>query len=80
MPGRLADQAQPDCDETRLLPFLLSWWLKDTVLINRLSIMLPACIMILLVAYGLQSASFVAFPFAMPEIVGLVATLGVVNK
>ncbi len=55
----------------RYAPFVLSKWLKKLTLLEKLSAMLPVCILILLVAHNLEHSAC-----GVAEIVGLLAVIG----
>jgi branched-subunit amino acid transport protein AzlD len=62
----------------RLLPFLF-FKRKHTEggFLEKLSTTLPLCISILLVAHLLEKTPFTLYPFGIPELAGLIATVSV---
>ncbi len=63
---------------TRWLPYLLAKQLQKAKMIESIGKQLPAYIMMLLVIYEIKLESFLAWPYALPELTAL-AILTVVH-
>lgn len=59
---------------TRLIPFLLFSKKKPSKTLKYVQLYTPLAIMIILVFYTLKDVSFITYPYALPEILGIVIT------
>lgn len=55
----------------RLLPFLIAPFLQRFAFLQKLSTMLPCCLLILMTAHSMKEVPFTTAPFAIPEIAAL---------
>ena len=60
----------------RLIPFIFAKWLGRWGALAKISATLPMCISILIVAYLVEPTTRY-YPFAIPELAGLTAVVGI---
>jgi len=63
------------CFVPRYLPFFLGKRLMQKEWVSKLSVSLPPCIMLIVVAYTLEKNNFLSWPGGMYQLVGVGATI-----
>lgn len=62
---------------TRIIPFIIFAKRKPGKTLKYIEIYLPVMIMIILVFYALRNVIFSAYPFGLPEIIGVIVAAGI---